>query len=227
MKRSVLIRKTRLAMIPLVLVLIVLFVIRTVNSQRAACALGNKIERALIAPKESANKADAPKTDHADSSEHSAVLKDIKSLPSTDVEASAASNATSAIPPKIDVQTANGETSAYRPGRMPDSQDSAPQIQDLGSLPAPNVIFNQLETELLVKFKTGVSEDQIEKIVAGNHTKIVGLLAQIGVYRLSIVDNTAAQTVVDSYNKLVEVDYAELDGACSTPEPPDSFQPLE
>ncbi|MEK6656291.1 MAG: hypothetical protein AABY58_02515 [Nitrospirota bacterium] len=63
--------------------------------------------------------------------------------------------------------------------------------------------------ELLVKFKEGVSEEEIRNINKGRGTEVIEFIKGIKVYRLKIVSNKSVEDMVEAYSKDPKVEYAE------------------
>ena len=63
--------------------------------------------------------------------------------------------------------------------------------------------------ELLVKFKEGVSEEEIRAINKGRGTEVIEFIKGIKVYRLKIVSNKSVEDMVEAYSKDPKVEYAE------------------
>jgi hypothetical protein len=215
MKRDVLLRKVRLALIPFVIALVAFFVIRTISSQRTACALDSKAERASISSPnpDGKTKGSSKQDGSANASGQSATLAEITSLPLQNAQPSTGSRLGMGDSQERQAESAKDKNEQDQPNCAPGNQDTAPQIQDVGQVDTPTVIPSQEQSRILVKFKTGITKEQIDTINAGNHTKII--------------QSTPAQTVVNNYNRLAEVEFAELDRECGTPEPADSIQPLQ
>ncbi|MFZ3091915.1 MAG: hypothetical protein WA240_15010 [Nitrospirota bacterium] len=63
--------------------------------------------------------------------------------------------------------------------------------------------------ELLVKFKEGVSEEEIKAINKGRGTEVIEVIKGIGVYRLKIINNKSVEDMVEAYSKDPRIEYAE------------------
>ena len=65
------------------------------------------------------------------------------------------------------------------------------------------------EGELLVKFKEGVSEAQIQKVLRQTGTKVTKFLLPLKIHVLKIAPGAAAEDMVKKFQALPEVEYAE------------------
>ncbi len=63
--------------------------------------------------------------------------------------------------------------------------------------------------ELLVKFKEGVTEEEIKTINKGKGTDILEFIKGIKVYRLKITSNKSVENMVEAYSKDPRIEYAE------------------
>lgn len=63
--------------------------------------------------------------------------------------------------------------------------------------------------ELLVKFKEGVTEEEIRNINKGMGTEVIEVIKGIGVYRLKIISNKSVEYMVEAYSKDPRIEYAE------------------
>ena len=64
--------------------------------------------------------------------------------------------------------------------------------------------------EVLVKFKTGVSQEAIERLTASRHDRVEDRIENVnGLEAIDDLDNADAATIVNEYQQLPEVEYAE------------------
>src|SRR6185295_9319514 len=64
--------------------------------------------------------------------------------------------------------------------------------------------------EVLVKFKSGVSQEAIERLTAQRHDRVEDRIENVaGLDAIDDLDNADAATVVNEYSQLPEVEYAE------------------
>lgn len=63
--------------------------------------------------------------------------------------------------------------------------------------------------ELLVKFKEGVSEEEIRAINKEKGTEVLEFIKGIKVYRLKIISNKSVEDMVEAYSKDPRIEYAE------------------
>src|ERR1044072_253465 len=63
--------------------------------------------------------------------------------------------------------------------------------------------------EVLVKFKSGVSDEAIEGLTARLHDRVEDRIENAGVDAIDDLDNADAASIVAEYSKLPEVEYAE------------------
>jgi serine protease len=63
--------------------------------------------------------------------------------------------------------------------------------------------------ELLVKFKEGVSEEEISAINKEKGTEVLEFIKGIKVYRLKIISNKSVENMVEAYSKDLRIEYAE------------------
>ncbi len=63
--------------------------------------------------------------------------------------------------------------------------------------------------ELLVKFKEGVTEEEIMAINKMMETEVIEVIKGIGVYRLKIISNKSVEDMVEAYSKDLRIEYAE------------------
>ncbi|MBI5043339.1 MAG: hypothetical protein HZC10_05830 [Nitrospirae bacterium] len=63
--------------------------------------------------------------------------------------------------------------------------------------------------ELLVKFKEGVTEEEIGNINKGRGTEVIEVIKGIGVYRLKIISNKSVEDMVEAYSNDPRIEYAE------------------
>ena len=223
MKRDVLLRKARLALIPLVLALIALLAARTVSSQKTACALANGDERASLSSQKLLQSEKTKQQAGQTGTEEPAALEEIESLPAENAPSAAQPGSSTGTSPEGTAPSSNGGTAATQPTE-PNDQNSTPHIQTVGQVNTPSV---DNEACLLVKFKTGTTQDRINAIVAANHANVIKTIAQIDVYQLGVADGTPVLEALNGLRQSSEVEYAELDGQCNAPEPAQSIQPLQ
>lgn len=204
MKNRSLLRISKLFALLLAASLLVIFLVRTNRSEKVACALEEQPERAAISA--SAREKQQPQT---------FIIKQ-------DAESNQAAAAPAPSDPASSIKEDNPETSkspdsvstviASSSEKPSNSQEATvQQSADQGTI-------EYKECELLVKFKAGVDSKRIEAIDTEQHTKIVKIIDQIGVYHLSITDGTSAVEMIKRYQGLPEVEYAELNSAYGTPE---------
>lgn len=65
------------------------------------------------------------------------------------------------------------------------------------------------EGELLVKFKEGVSEEEISAINKEKGTEVLEFIKGIKVYRLKIISNKSVKDMAEAYSKDLRIEYAE------------------
>ena len=65
------------------------------------------------------------------------------------------------------------------------------------------------KSELLVKFKKGVTEEEITAINKMMGTEAIEFIKGIRVYRLKIISNKSVEDMVEAYSKDPKVEYAE------------------
>ena len=65
------------------------------------------------------------------------------------------------------------------------------------------------EGEILVKFKKDVSQDRIGEILEETGTEKIKMLGTVGVYVLRIPKGTTVESMVEKFQTLPEVEYAE------------------
>lgn len=215
----------RLVFFPVMIALIALLGARAANSQKSACALEGKPEKAaLSSPESSQESATAPSESRTeDSNNGTSAESNQATLPYIEPQSSVSTTQ--------DAQsyTVNNDDADHNTdSALSDQQDP---IQEVSPSPVeePQAIPPQPQyksAELLVKFKAGVNKDRIDSINSANHTTTLEVIEQIDTYILAIDNGSPAQEVVDIYNSLPEVEYAELNSVYDIPETGMNVQPI-
>ncbi len=225
MKNKVRTKFLRLVFFPVMIALIALLGARAANSQKSACALEGKSEKAALSlsesSQESATASSESKTE--DSNSETSTEPNQATLPYIEPQ--------SPVSTTKDTQsdTINNDGADYNANSA--SSDQQEPVQEVSPSPVeePQAIPPQPQyksAELLVKFKTGVNKDQIDAINNANNTTTSKVIGQIGTYVLVINNGSPAQEVVDTYNSLPEVEYAELNAAYGIPETGMNVEPI-
>jgi hypothetical protein len=222
-----------LVFFPLIIALIALLAARTANSQKSACALEGKGEKPALSSSESDATGVESKSEDNGSTEQVNPEENDKSTDDKSQEA-----VLPYIEPRSIENTAQ-DTQSDTTGNENDGQNSETahsgqqeQVPEINPSPVeePQAIPPQPQyksAELLVKFKEEVSKDQIDTINKANHTTILEVIEQIDTYILTINNEAPVQEVVDTYNSLPEVEYAEPNSVYEIPETDMNAKPLE
>lgn len=76
--------------------------------------------------------------------------------------------------------------------------------------PSPAVKRGQyIEGEMLVRFKSGVTKQQIEELNRSHGVRVLGLIEGIGVYKLGLPPGTTVPEMIERYRTSPLVEYAE------------------
>ena len=78
-----------------------------------------------------------------------------------------------------------------------------------------------VEGELLVKFKEGVSEAQIQEVLRQTETKVTEFLRTLKILVLKIPSGAAVEDMVKKFQALAEVEYAEPNRVVTIQEKPE------
>jgi len=181
-----------------------------VNARNLACTVEENSERATIAGQRNHEPSIGTSKPDATKSENPLVLNSpmqINSTGSSDAQSDSSSNGKTATNTSGSSSASNSATSGGS------SSQSLPTINPGNSEAAPDY----KEGELLVKFKDGVSRERINSINSTYHTATISIVEQIGLYHLRISDGTPATEMVQIYQNLPEVEYAELNTSYSIP----------
>lgn len=215
----------RLVFFPIMIALIALLAARAGTSQKSACALDGKPEKAALSSSESSQEsATAPSESRTeDSNNGTSVESNQATLPYVEPQ--------SLVSTTQDTQSdtiSNDDADHNTYSVLSDQQDP---IQEVGPSPVeePQAIPPQPQyksAELLVKFKAGVNKAQIDAINNANHTTTLEVIEQIDTYILGIDNGAPAQEVVGIYNSLPEVEYAELNTVYDIPETGMNVEPI-
>jgi len=215
----------RLIFFPLIIALIALLAARAANSQKSACALEGKPEKAALSSSESSpESATAPSESRTeDGNNGTSTESNQATLPYVEPQSSVSTTQ------DAQSDTVNNDDADHNAdSALSDQQDP---VQEVSPSPVeePQAIPPQPQyksAELLVKFKAEVNKDRIDAINNANHTTTLEVIEQIGTYILAIDNGAAAQEVVDIYNSLPEVEYAELNSVYDIPETGMNVEPI-
>lgn len=75
-----------------------------------------------------------------------------------------------------------------------------------------NVVVDNYINELLVKFKTNVSQQRIDAIIKGQGAEVIRFFRAFNIYYMQAATNLRILQIVDTLNAMSEVEFAEVNG---------------
>ncbi len=234
MKNKFLPKVLRLALLSLTMILVTLLLTKVNNDQKIACALEDQSDQiamsSSVPPKPSTEMSVT--TENADpDGANAAITTDSQDQTKVDSDQTPVSSTepgpTASISQDLPLETSSAQDSIDQSDPPLSSGLPSPQDATSDQPETQEETPQYKEDELLVKFKEGVSSEQIDAINASHHTTILELIEQIGVYHLGITDGRSAQEVINSYQEMQEVEYAELNAIYSIPETGNNVETID